>query len=38
MFLNKRSPLRLTVKTNKAKLYYLNKNDALDISKSYPSI
>jgi hypothetical protein len=38
MFLNNRSPLRLTVKTNKAKLYYLNKNDALDISKSYTSI
>ncbi len=38
MFLNKRSPLRLTVKTNKAKLYYLNEEDALDISKSYPSI
>ena len=38
MFLNKRSSLRLKVKTRKAELFYLNKNDALEISTSFPQI
>ena len=38
MFLNKRSTLRVKVKSNKAELFYLNKKDALEISISYPLI
>jgi CRP-like cAMP-binding protein len=38
MFLNKRSPLSLRVKTKKAELYFLNKKDVLDISTCFPSI
>ncbi len=38
MFLNKRSTLRLIVKTRKAELFYLNKNDALEISTNFPQI
>ena len=38
MFLNKRSPLRLRVKTKKAELYFLKKIDAIEISSSYPNI
>ena len=35
MFLNKRSSLRLIVKSRKAELFYLNKINALEISTSY---
>ena len=38
MFLNKPSPLSLRVKSKKADLYLLRKNDAVAISKAYPSI
>ena len=38
MFLNKRSPLSLRVKTKKAELYFLKKIDAIEISSSYPNI
>ena len=38
MFLNKRSPLRVKVKSRKGELFYLNKNDALEISTSFPQI
>jgi hypothetical protein len=38
MFLNKRSTLRVKVKSNKAELFYLNKKDALEISISYSLI
>ena len=38
MFLNKRSPLSLRVKTKKAELYILMKIDAVEISSSYPNI
>ena len=38
MFLNKRSTLRVKVKSMKAELFYLNKKDALEISISYPYI
>ena len=38
MFLNKRSPLRLKVKSKKAELFYLNKEDAFEISQSYSQI
>ena len=38
MFLNKRSPLTLRVKTKKAELFYLKKIDAVEISTSYPNI
>ena len=36
MFLNQRSPLCLRVKTKKAELFFLNKEDAINISTSYP--
>ena len=38
MFSNERSPLCATVKSRKAELFYLNKKDAIDISKSYSII
>ena len=38
MFLNKRSPLTLRVKTKKAELFFLKKIDAVEISTSYPNI
>ena len=38
MFLNKRSPLCLRVKTKKAELFLLKKIDAIEISSSYPNI
>ena len=38
MFLNKRSPLTLRVKTKKAELFFLKKIDAIEISTSYPNI
>ena len=38
MFLNKRSPLTLRVKTKKAELFFLKKIDAVQISTSYPNI
>ena len=38
MFLNKRSPLRVKVKSRKAELFYLKKNDAIEISVSFPQI
>ena len=38
MFLNKRSPLTLRVKSNKAELFFLKKLDAIEISNSYPNI
>ena len=38
MFLNKRSPLSLRVKTKKAELFFLKKIDAIEISTSYPNI
>jgi len=38
MFLNKRSNLRVKVKSMKAELFYLNKKDAIEISISYPYI
>ena len=38
MFLNKRSPLSLRVKTKKAELFFLRKIDAVEISTSYPNI
>ena len=38
MFLNKRCPLRVKVKSRKADLFYLNKKDALEISADYPHI
>ena len=38
MFLNKRSPLRIRVKTKKAELFFLKKIDAIEISSSYPNI
>jgi hypothetical protein len=38
MFLNKRSPLSLRVKTKKAELFFLKKIDAVEISTSYPNI
>ena len=36
MFLNQRSPLYLRVKSKKAELFFLNKQDAINISTSYP--
>jgi hypothetical protein len=36
MFLNQRSPLCLRVKSKKAELFFLNKEDAINISTSYP--
>ena len=36
MFLNQRSPLRLKVKSKKAELFFLNKEDAINISTTYP--
>ena len=36
MFLHQRSFLRLRVKTKKAELFFLNKEDAINISTSYP--
>jgi hypothetical protein len=38
MFLNKRSPVCLRVKTKKAELFFLKKIDAIEISSSYPNI
>ena len=38
MFLSKPSPLSLRVKSKKAELLLLRKNDASDISKRYPNI
>ena len=38
MFLNKRSPLSLRVKTKKAELFFLKKRDSIEISSSYPNI
>ena len=38
MFLNKRSSLRVKVKSRKAELFYLNKKDAIEISQSYCQI
>ena len=38
MFLNKRSSLRVKVKSRKAELFYLNKKDAIEISQSYSQI
>ena len=38
MFLNKRSPLRVKVKSRTAELFYLNKKDAIEISQSYSQI
>ncbi len=38
MFSNERSPLCATVKSRKADLFYLNKKDAIEISKNYPII
>jgi len=38
MFLNKRCPLRVKVKSRKAELFYLNKKDAIEISQSYSQI
>ena len=38
MFLNKRSPLSLRVKTKKAELFFLKKIDAIEISSSYSNI
>ncbi len=38
MFLDKRSPLSLRVKTKKAELFFLKKIDAIEISSSYPNI
>ena len=38
MFLEKRSPLRVRVKTKKAELFFLKKMDAINISISYPNI
>lgn len=38
MFLNKRSPLRVKVKSKHAELFFLYKTDAVEISMSYPKI
>ena len=38
MFLNKRSPFSLRVKTKNAELYLLKKLDAVEISSNYPNI
>ena len=38
MFLTKRSPLRVRVKTKTAELYLLKKTDAVEISNSFPKI
>ena len=38
VFLNRRTPLTLRVKTKKADLYYLKKIDAVEISSDYPNI
>ena len=38
MFLNKRSPLSMKVKTKYAELFLLNKTDAVEISMSFPKI
>ena len=38
MFLTKRSPLRVRVKSKKAELYLLKKTDAVEISNSFPKI
>ena len=38
MFLNKRSPLTLRVKSKKAEMFFLKKIDAVEISTSYPNI
>ncbi len=38
MFLNKRSPLSLRVKSRKAELLFLMKTDAIEISISFPKI
>ena len=38
MFLEKRSPLRVRVKSKKVELFFLKKMDAINISISYPNI
>ena len=38
MFLNKRSPICVKVKSKKAEFYFLNKTDAIEISTCYPRI
>ena len=38
MFLNRRSPLSMKVKSKIAELYLLNKTDAVEISMSFPNI
>jgi len=38
MFLNKKSPVYVRVKSNKADLLLLKKLDALKISSNYPNI
>ena len=38
MFLNRRSPLSVKVKSNTAELFLLNKTDAIEISMSFPNI
>ena len=38
MFLNRRSPLCMKVKTKYAELFLLNKTDAVEISMSFPKI
>ena len=38
MFLNRRSPLSMKVKSKIAELYLLNKTDAVEISMSFPKI
>ena len=38
MFLNRRSPLSMKVKTKNAELFLLNKTDAVEISMSFPKI
>ena len=38
MLSNERNPLIAIVKSRKAKLFYLNKKDAIDISNDYPQI
>ena len=38
MFLEKRSPLRVRVKSKKAELFFLRKMDAIKISTNYPNI
>ena len=38
MFLTKRSPLRIRVRTKKAELFLLKKTDAVEISNAFPKI